>query len=107
MGDGRKKNPCYGCKYSCIGNDWSIYCEYIFYTGHRRPCPGGKDCTVREKKTNAIELTINGKTLRLKEWAEITNISKNTIYFWYKNQGKECAEKKVLEVWNRRKEDGK
>ena len=44
-----KKHPCYGCKYSCrgVGN---IFCEYIFFTGHQRPCPSGKDCTVKVKR---------------------------------------------------------
>lgn len=45
-----KKHPCYGCKYSCTGFGSYIYCEYIFITGHRRPCPPGKDCTVKDEK---------------------------------------------------------
>ena len=45
-----KKHPCYGCKYSCTGTGPYIFCEYIFFTGHQRPCPPGKDCTVKEKR---------------------------------------------------------
>lgn len=26
-------------------------CNYLFDTGHRRPCPPGAACTVREKAT--------------------------------------------------------
>ena len=82
-----------------------IYCEYLFITGHRRPCPGGKDCTVKEKKSriNAKELTINGQTKCVTEWAKRTGISKNTLYFWYTRFGREYTEKKALEVWEGRK----
>ena len=100
-----KRHPCYGCKYSCMGSGWAIYCEYIFITGHRRPCPGGKDCTVKEKKSriNAKELTINGHTRCVADWAKRTGISKNTLYFWYTRFGREFAEKKALEVWEGKK----
>lgn len=40
---------CRGCKYlssaGCSG-----CCDYLLMTGKRRPCPIGKDCTVREYK---------------------------------------------------------
>lgn len=41
---------CEGCDYffgSCVKT-----CNYLFVTGHRRPCPPGKDCTVRKEKEN-------------------------------------------------------
>ena len=103
-----ERHPCYGCKYSCSGSGWLIYCEYLFITGHRRPCPGGKDCTVKEKKSriNGKDLTINGKTMCVVDWAKRTGISKDTIYYWYAKLGREMTEKKVLEVWEGRKEDG-
>lgn len=102
-----KKHPCYGCDYSCMGTGSVIFCEYIFITGKRRPCPGGKGCTVKKKKSraNARDLTINGKTLPVTEWAEITGISKNTIYSWYTKFGREYTEEKVLEIWKVRKDD--
>lgn len=101
--------PCKGCVYlGYIGGELGC-CNYIFMKGHSRPCPPGKECTVKEKKSrvNAKDLTINGKTLCVKKWAEITGISKNTLYFWYTRFGREYTEKKVLEIWNGRKEDGK
>ena len=38
---------CEGCIY--WGGDYQTNrsCNYIFQTGHRRPCPPGKDCTVK------------------------------------------------------------
>ena len=100
-----QKHPCYGCKYACHGTGAVFYCEYIFIEGHRRPCPGGKDCTVKEKKSriNGKDLTINGKTMCVTEWAKRTGISKNTLYFWYTRFGREFTEKKALEVWEGRK----
>lgn len=35
---------CRGCDYQAGGK----YCDYIGITGHRRPCPPGKDCTVKK-----------------------------------------------------------
>ena len=101
-----RMHPCFGWRYSCAG--WLMYCEYLFITGHRRPCPGGELCTVKEKKArlNGRDLTINGQTKCVVDWAEITGISKNTLYFWYTRYGREFAEKKVLEVWEGKK-DGK
>lgn len=38
-------NPCSGCAYE----DRSMHsCDYIFYMDHHRPCPPGKDCTVKK-----------------------------------------------------------
>lgn len=38
---------CRGCKYAvCLSGDWC--CDYLLRTGHRRPCPSGEGCTVRE-----------------------------------------------------------
>ncbi len=37
---------CKGCGYAVrLSDGW--YCDYINITGHRRPCPPGKECTVR------------------------------------------------------------
>lgn len=35
---------CRGCDYQAGGK----YCDYIGIVGHRRPCPPGKDCTVKK-----------------------------------------------------------
>ena len=47
------KDPnCADCfYYRCCNIDW--YCSYIFMTGSRRPCPPGKECTVKvSRKVN-------------------------------------------------------
>lgn len=44
------KNPCEGCKYWFGNNEFSICCNYIFIKGHRRPCPPGNECTVKETR---------------------------------------------------------
>lgn len=102
-----KKHPCCGCQYSSHGTANNIFCNYIFIEGHRRPCPGGKDCTVKEKKSriNGKDLTINGKTMCVVDWSKRTGISKDTIYYWYAKLGREKTEKKVLEIWEGRKEN--
>lgn len=39
---------CKGCAYAAyLGGEW--YCDYLSVTGHRRPCPPGKGCTVRKE----------------------------------------------------------
>lgn len=41
-------NPCKGCVH-WRGRYWgSQSCNYIFDTGHSRPCPPGAECTVKE-----------------------------------------------------------
>lgn len=56
LGIVKPKTPTFSTEY-CEGCDYyfgscSKTCNYIFVTGHRRPCPPGKDCTVRmERKT--------------------------------------------------------
>lgn len=50
--------PCKGCIYH------SNVCNYLFDTGHRRPCPPGKACTVkttRNQKRPRKGITINDK----------------------------------------------
>ena len=39
------KGGCEGCVY--FFGDYSKFCNYIFVKGKRRPCPPGKDCTVK------------------------------------------------------------
>ena len=43
---------CAGCVYF----GWVSYmgcCNYFLKTGKRRPCPPGKDCTVKQKRKKA------------------------------------------------------
>lgn len=99
---------CNGCVYYSGGFENNKTCNYIFMEGHSRPCPPGKDCTVKVKKSriNARDLTIDGKTMCVPDCAKLTGISKDTIYSWYTKFGREYTENKVIEVWNGRKEDG-
>ena len=46
----KAKNYCHNCMYCNMISDATRYCSYIFVTGHRRPCPPGKDCTVKVPK---------------------------------------------------------
>ena len=41
-------HPCTGCRF--FFGDWehNRCCNYIFLTGHRRPCPPGEGCTAKE-----------------------------------------------------------
>ena len=55
----RKKQACYGCIYSgWIGDH--LGCNYIFIMNKRRPCPPGKDCTVKLKKKKGQKVADNG-----------------------------------------------
>ena len=59
-----KKNPCDGC-YGCYfyGGRWATTkcCNYFLITGQRRPCPPGKECTVRigKESTRRKAMTVN------------------------------------------------
>ena len=52
------RNPnakyCAGCEH-WSSDDNCHCCNYIFNMGHRRPCPPGKDCTVRKNKRKRKE----------------------------------------------------
>lgn len=62
-GHERKEHPCEGC-FHWRGWVWgSMCCNYIFDTGHRRPCEPGEDCTVKRPR---------GKP----EWEEIREMQK-------------------------------
>ncbi len=41
---------CLGCKYYRQIYECLYYCAYLIQTDKRRPCPPGKDCTVKEKR---------------------------------------------------------
>lgn len=44
----RYLHPCTGCRYFRGDFEYNRCCNYIFDTGHRRPCPPGEGCTVKE-----------------------------------------------------------
>ena len=41
---------CKGCIYFGWIGGYHGCCNYIFIAGERRPCPPGKDCTVKKTK---------------------------------------------------------
>lgn len=41
---------CKGCKYWFGDYEYNQCCNYIFIKGHRRPCPPGEKCTVKETR---------------------------------------------------------
>ena len=55
---------CKGCAYAVyLSGAWC--CDYLQIAGHRRPCPPGEDCTVRE----AANLTKKGSAfMKRREW---------------------------------------
>lgn len=44
------QRPCIGCAYFGGENSVNNSCNYIFIVGKRRPCPPGKDCTVKKPR---------------------------------------------------------
>lgn len=46
----RMQRPCIGCAYFGGENNVNNSCNYIFIEDKRRPCPPGKDCTVKKPK---------------------------------------------------------
>ena len=49
--DKDSRKYCVGCRYFFGYYEGSRCCKYIFVHGEKRPCPPGKDCTERRKKT--------------------------------------------------------
>ena len=43
---------CRGCGYAELAGGWYVCC-YFLDTGKRRPCPGGKGCTVRKTEASS------------------------------------------------------
>ena len=46
----KRDKSCKGCVYcsSIAGDSYYLICNYFLMTDKRRPCPPGRDCTVRE-----------------------------------------------------------
>ncbi len=84
---------CRGCIYHAAGK----YCDYIGIMGHKRPCPPGKLCTVKEmvggsrprrspvNYEKVRELYDQGMTDR--EIAEGAHCGQSTVSKWRKQNG--------------------
>lgn len=46
-----KQNACNACFYYRSVSAGNRSCDYILIENHRRPCPPGKDCTVKKART--------------------------------------------------------
>lgn len=74
------RDPCAGCVYQTLVGGYLI-CDYISITGHRRPCPFGAGCIVKQTKEGepvskrwdvetALKLYEEGKTdPEIAEWS--------------------------------------
>lgn len=49
------KNCC-NCYYYQGGSDMDLCCNYIFIEDQKRPCPPGKDCTVKRPRKRRRKL---------------------------------------------------
>ena len=53
--ENKNKDYCDGCEYWCGDYKNNYCCNYIFVEGYSRPCPPGKDCTVKKPKKKGME----------------------------------------------------
>lgn len=90
-----QRDPCAGCVYQVKVGD-NLICDFLCQTGHRRPCPFGTGCTVKQTKegetvskrwdvVTALKLYEEGKTDP--EIAKIVGVSDQTIKAWRKREG--------------------
>ena len=119
---------CIGCHYYAGISDDIYYCSYFVKEDKLRPCPPGKDCTVRinradykpkEKKIlekqqkkpekpvrkNEVLLTYKGETKTIKEWARLVGIDRRTMYYRIKIMG--WSVEKALETPTKTTGNGK
>lgn len=81
------KDPCAGCVYQ-VKTGGCLVCDYISITGHRRPCPFGAGCTVKEtevtvrnwNKAEAFDLYQAGA--RDEEIAAEVGVHRQTVRRW-------------------------
>ena len=52
------EHPCDGCLHFYGAYKNNRCCNYMFDTGHRRPCPGGAGCTVKRPITCKKDLRL-------------------------------------------------
>lgn len=89
----KRNRSCEGCKYA-----WEEYdgwrCDYIGYTGMRRPCPIGPGCTVRDdgyrgrKQIDPVRARdLYDKGLLDPEIGAELGVSTNTVFRWRQKNG--------------------
>ena len=50
-----RAHPCTGCRYFFGAWEHTRCCNYIFVAGHKRPCPPGEGCKVKDVVTDGRE----------------------------------------------------
>lgn len=93
-----RNEACLGCIYFA---ETTLTCDYILMTDKRRPCPPGKDCTVKSVPIKK-KLTASGKLDRDamvralykdgandREIADLLGYSVDAIFKWRKRHGYE------------------
>ena len=58
-----KKHPCEGCDHFYGAYLQGKMCNYLFDTGHMRPCEPGKKCTVRKQSAAGEKIKRRGGEL--------------------------------------------
>ena len=56
-----KDKHCQGCYYYRNMYDSAWYCAYIFVKDQKRPCPPGKECTVKIRRKDRKRGAEDGK----------------------------------------------
>lgn len=118
---------CVGCQYYTGITEYMYYCAYFVREDKRRPCPPGKDCTVRIDKAgykpkpkkpkepkeriqkNIVILTYKGETKPLAEWSKIVGINARTLYYRIKVMGwsvEKALETPSMKTGNGKKKEG-
>lgn len=63
MCKGPNFSGCRGCRFFSAVNGHERTCDYIIHTGHRRPCPIGPGCSVKEPR-NKVPTVCAGDVVR-------------------------------------------
>ena len=89
----RRPKPCRGCIYAGWTSSGDACCDYILIVGRRRPCPPGKECTVKRAAKQAINWeaareAYDGGALD-REIAKAAGCSIATVRLWREREGLE------------------
>lgn len=91
---------CEGCIYhGYAGGDWRC-CDYIFIEDKRRPCPPGKDCTVKTVKVKVQKKKVHG-TKKICEWCGVEFVLNNN------SKQKYCCNKCRFKAYEKKRSEAK
>ena len=66
--DSETKHPCAGCLHFYGRYHNNKCCNYLFDTGHKRPCPPGEECTVKRPILGEEDLKLRKRLDTGYEW---------------------------------------